>query len=68
MPIAASIRIRIALFTGDQVVHLHKHAVRGLGNPPGQRWRPPPRLDDPGRSERILRKLQVVARMAEAQD
>lgn len=42
-----------------QLLHMHKHAVRGVGKAPGKRWRPPKTLDElaPG----IMRKLELVA-------
>lgn len=41
-----------------QLLHMHKHKVHGIGGPTGQRWRPPPRLEDvaPG----IMRKVQAI--------
>jgi hypothetical protein len=29
-----------------QLLHMHKHEVRGIGKAPGERWRPPPTLDE----------------------
>jgi hypothetical protein len=40
-----------------RLVHMHKHAARGIGKAPGQRWRPPASLDDPEVRDSILRKL-----------
>jgi hypothetical protein len=45
------------------VLHMHQHAVRGIGKAPGKRWRPPPSLDDPGMREGIMRKLEMFARV-----
>jgi hypothetical protein len=42
-----------------QLLHMHKHQVRGIGKAPGKRWRPPPTLDElaPG----IMRKWNMLA-------
>jgi hypothetical protein len=49
------------------LLHMHKHAVKGIGRAPGKSWRPPPSLDDPGMREGILRKLELIERMRRAE-
>ena len=44
-----------------QLLHMHKHAARGIGKAPGKRWRPPRTLDDPEIRAGILVKLAMVA-------
>jgi hypothetical protein len=41
-----------------QLLHMHKHQVRGLGRAPGKRWRAPRTLDEVAPS--IMRKLGMV--------
>jgi hypothetical protein len=48
------------------LLHMHKHQVRGIGKAPGQRWRRPPSLDDPGMRERIIAKLEMAERQRRA--
>jgi hypothetical protein len=47
-----------------QLLHMHKHEVRGIGGRPGKGWRPPPTLEElrPG----ILRKLERFQASIEA--
>lgn len=42
------------------LLHMHKHGVLGLGKAPGERWKPPPSLDDPAIRASILRKIAAV--------
>lgn len=47
-----------------QLLHMHKRAVRGIGDRPGVRWRRPPTLEE--RAPHILRKWEPLMRGLEA--
>lgn len=49
-----------------QLLHMHKHQVRGIGKAPGKRWQPPKTLDDVGDS--ILRRLDMFLAAKDVSD
>ena len=49
-----------------RLVHMHKHAARGIGKAPGKRWRPPKTLDEV--APEIIRKWNMMSAAGEVSD